>query len=76
MKLNSFDKSKELFLRATKVIPSGISGNKNPAFAVPGSFPYFAESGEGCRYKDVDGTSTSTIWPGMAPLFWATTIQL
>ncbi len=54
-KLYCFDKSLALFERAARVIPSGISGNKNPAFAVPGSFPYFAESGEGCRYRDVDG---------------------
>ncbi len=68
MKLNSFDKSKELFLRATKVIPSGISGNKNPAFAVPGSFPYFAESGEGCRYKDVDGNEYIDYLAGYGPI--------
>ena len=30
MGLYTFERSKEMFLRATRVIPSGISGNKNP----------------------------------------------
>ncbi len=64
----SFDKSVEMFTRATKVIPSGISGNKNPSFAVPGSFPYFAERGEGCRYWDVDGNEFIDYLCGYGPI--------
>lgn len=67
-KLHQFDKSLALFERATKVIPSGISGNKNPAFAVPGSFPYFAETGEGCRYTDVDGNEYIDYLAGYGPI--------
>jgi glutamate-1-semialdehyde 2,1-aminomutase len=68
MGLYTFDGSKEMFLRATKVIPSGISGNKNPAFAVPGSFPYFAERGDGCRYWDVDGNEYIDYLCGYGPI--------
>lgn len=68
MELYRFDQSKALFERATKVIPSGISGNKNPAFAVPGSFPYFAESGKGCRYVDVDGNEYIDYLAGYGPI--------
>lgn len=67
-KLAKFDKSIEMFKRATEVIPSGISGNKNPAFAVPGSFPYFALSGSGCRYKDVDGNEYIDYLAGYGPI--------
>jgi len=64
----SFDKSVDMFTRATKVIPSGISGNKNPAFAVPGTFPYFAERGEGCKYWDVDGNEYIDYLLGYGPI--------
>jgi glutamate-1-semialdehyde 2,1-aminomutase len=47
--------SMALFARAAKVIPGGIYGHTSPAATLPEAFPYYAESGEGCRYKDVDG---------------------
>lgn len=68
MSVYNFEKSVEMFQRATAVIPSGISGNKNPAFAVPGSFPYFAEKGEGCRYWDVDGNEYIDYLAGYGPI--------
>ncbi len=68
MKLYRFDRSQELFARATKVTPSGISGHKNPAFAVPGSFPYYAERAEGCRYWDVDGNEYIDFLAGYGPI--------
>jgi glutamate-1-semialdehyde 2,1-aminomutase len=68
MDLYRFDKSIAMFERATKVIPSGISGNKNPAFAVPGSFPYFADKGRGCRYWDVDGNEYIDFLAGYGPI--------
>lgn len=55
MALYEFNKSIELFKRATKVIPSGIYGHMSPAITVPGSFPYYAARGEGAHYWDVDG---------------------
>ncbi len=54
-KTPSFEKSKEYFLRAAKVIPGAIYGHQTPAITVPGSFPYYAVRGEGAYYWDVDG---------------------
>ena len=68
MSLYSFDESNRMFLRATRVIPTGISGNKNPAFAIPGAFPYFAERGRGCRYVDVDGNEYIDFLCGYGPI--------
>ncbi|MBW2701616.1 MAG: aminotransferase class III-fold pyridoxal phosphate-dependent enzyme [Deltaproteobacteria bacterium] len=56
-KLHSFDQSMALFQRAANVIPGAIPGHLSPALTVPGSFPYYAVRGEGCRYQDVDGNS-------------------
>jgi glutamate-1-semialdehyde 2,1-aminomutase len=48
-------RSDELFLRATKVVPGGIYGHLAPAGGLPKVFPHYAESAEGCRFRDVDG---------------------
>ncbi|MCB1153847.1 MAG: aminotransferase class III-fold pyridoxal phosphate-dependent enzyme [Deltaproteobacteria bacterium] len=45
----------EIFSRAVKVVPQGIYGHQSPALTVPGEFPYYAASGKGPRYTDVDG---------------------
>ena len=50
-----FERSRELLARAVEVIPRGIYGTKSPAMVVPGSFPYYADRGRGCRFYDVDG---------------------
>lgn len=52
------DKSKELFNRATKVIPSGIYGHLGPAeglFIPVSKWPLFAEKAKGSYMWDVDG---------------------
>ena len=52
----SFTKSQELFARATRVIPCGIPGHFSPAPLVPPtSYPFFATSGTGAHFTDVDG---------------------
>lgn len=51
----TYEKSMDLFTRATKVIPSGIYGHESPALVVPGSFPYYVAKGQGSRYWDIDG---------------------
>jgi len=51
----NFRKSTDTFLRATKVIPTGIYGHQTPALLVPGSFPYYTAKASGCRYQDIDG---------------------
>ncbi len=55
METYKFDKSMELFKKATTLIPSGIYGHESPAILVPGSFPYYAERGQGSHYWDIDG---------------------
>jgi len=53
--LYRFDRSIELFERATKVIPCGIYGHHSPAIRTPGATPYYFERGEGSHVWDVDG---------------------
>jgi glutamate-1-semialdehyde 2,1-aminomutase len=66
--MKSFEKTKSLFARASKVIPAGIYGHASPAMMVPGAFPYFAKSAEGCRYQDVDGNSYIDYMCGFGPI--------
>jgi glutamate-1-semialdehyde 2,1-aminomutase len=54
----SHEKSRALFERAAKVIPCGIYGHFSPAPLIPPSdYPFYAESGAGSRFVDVDGNS-------------------
>ena len=51
-------KSREMFNRATKVIPSGIYGHLGPAEGqwIPvNRWPSFAEKAQGSYFWDVDG---------------------
>ena len=66
--MKSFEKNRSLFARASKVIPAGIYGHASPAMMVPGAFPYFAKSAEGCRYQDVDGNSFIDYMCGFGPI--------
>ena len=55
-KLHSYSGNRELFERANRVIPNGISGHFNPVVQKPpGTYPFFVQSGEGARFRDVDG---------------------
>ena len=54
-KLYTFEKSLELFSRATKIIPGGIYGHMSPTVSVPGAVPYYTVKAKGCRYTDPDG---------------------
>ncbi len=52
------DKSRELFTRATKVIPSGVYGHLGPAegqFIPVNKWPVFAEKAKGTYVWDIDG---------------------
>ncbi len=54
--LHDYSGGRALFERANRVIPNGISGHFNPAVQKPpGTYPYFVRSGEGARFRDVDG---------------------
>lgn len=56
MKTYSYKKSHMLFNRAAKVIPCGIYGHFSPAPLIPvGDYPFYAASGKGSRFRDVDG---------------------
>ena len=62
------ERSRQLFERASKVIPGGIYGHASPAATVPGAFPYFAKSGRGSRYTDVDGNEYIDYMCGYRPI--------
>lgn len=58
MKTNTYTKSHEQFLRATKVIPSGIYGHLGPAegcFIPVEAYPMFSERAQGTYFWDLDG---------------------
>ena len=58
MKINNYTKSREAFIRATKVIPSGVYGHLGPAegcFVPVDAFPLFSERAEGTYFWDLDG---------------------
>lgn len=54
-KLYSYNKSMELFEKATTLIPGGLYGHMSPTLMVPGEYPYYTAEAKGCRYRDIDG---------------------
>ncbi len=57
-KINKYPKSRELFDRATKVIPSGVYGHLGPdegCFIPVTAFPLFGEKAQGTYFWDFDG---------------------
>lgn len=57
-KLHDYTKSREAFLRAEKVIPSGVYGHQGPAegcFVPVDAFPFFSERAQGSYFWDIDG---------------------
>lgn len=57
-KINDYTKSHEAFLRAEKVIPSGIYGHQGPAegcFVPVEAFPFFSSRAQGSYFWDIDG---------------------
>jgi glutamate-1-semialdehyde 2,1-aminomutase len=63
-----YQKSVELFRRATRVIPSGIYGFKNPLGSLPGVGPYYTARAEGSRFWDVDGNEYIDFLCGYGPV--------
>ena len=58
MKTYSYDKSREMFTRASKVIPAGIYGHLGPAsgcFVPIDAYPLFSERAKGAYFWDLDG---------------------
>jgi glutamate-1-semialdehyde 2,1-aminomutase len=66
--LYTFTHSEELMARALKVVPSGIHGARHPSNLVPGSYPIFLSSGEGCRVRDVDGNEYIDFMCSFGPI--------
>ena len=57
-RINNYDKSREAFARAMKVIPSGIYGHLGPAegcYTPVEAFPFFSSRAEGTYVWDLDG---------------------
>ena len=57
-KINNYDKSREAFARAMKVIPSGIYGHQGPAegcYTPVEAFPFFSSKAQGAYLWDLDG---------------------
>ena len=57
-KINDYSKSREAFLRAEKVIPSGIYGHQGPTegcFVPVEAFPFFSDRAQGSYFWDIDG---------------------
>ena len=63
-----YQKSHELFERASRVVPCGIYGHTSPAVSLPGAFPYYAQKAEGARYWDVDGNEYIDWMCGYGPM--------
>lgn len=63
-----YERSMELFRRATRVIPGGIYGFKNPISSLPGASPYYAERAAGARFWDVDGNEYLDFLCGYGPV--------
>ena len=58
METYKYDKSKEYFKRAVKVIPAGVYGHLGPAegcFIPISAFPLFSSKAKGAYFWDVDG---------------------
>ncbi len=56
--INTYDKSREAFARAMKVIPSGIYGHQGPAegcYTPVEAFPFFSSKAQGAYLWDLDG---------------------
>ncbi len=56
--INTYDKSREAFARAMKVIPSGIYGHQGPAegcYTPVEAFPFFSSRAQGAYLWDLDG---------------------
>jgi len=56
--INNYDKSRQVFARAMKVIPSGIYGHQGPAegcYTPVEAFPFFSSRAEGAYLWDLDG---------------------
>ncbi|MCK5866807.1 MAG: aminotransferase class III-fold pyridoxal phosphate-dependent enzyme, partial [Mycoplasmataceae bacterium] len=65
----TYKKSKDLFERASEVIPNGIYGHFSPAPLIPASaYPFYIESAQGARITDVDNNEFIDYMCGYGPM--------
>ena len=70
MKINDYSKSREAYLRACKVIPSGIYGHQGPAegcYTPIEAWPMFSSRAEGSYFWDLDGNRMIDYMCGYGP---------
>ena len=70
MKINDYSKSREAYLRACRVIPSGIYGHQGPAegcYTPVEAWPLFSSRAEGSYFWDVDGNRYIDYMCGYGP---------
>lgn len=66
--MKSLQRSRELFERASRVVPGGIYGHQSPRFLVQERYPSFFERGQGARLWDVDGNVYIDYLCGYGPV--------
>lgn len=70
MKINDYSKSREAYLRACKVIPSGIYGHQGPAegcYTPVEAWPLFSQRAKGAYFWDLDGNRMIDYMCGYGP---------
>lgn len=70
MKINDYSKSREAYLRACRVIPSGIYGHQGPAegcYTPVEAWPLFSSRAQGSYFWDVDGNRMIDYMCGYGP---------
>ena len=70
MKINDYSKSREQYLRACKVIPSGIYGHQGPAegcYTPIEAWPMFSSRAQGSYFWDLDGNRMIDYMCGYGP---------
>ena len=69
-KINTYTKSREMFNRAFKVIPSGIYGHQGPSegsYIPNDAFPLFSSKAQGTYFWDLDGNKYIDYMCGYGP---------
>ena len=70
MNINDYSKSREAYLRACKVIPSGIYGHQGPAegcYTPVEAWPLFSQRAKGTYFWDLDGNRMIDYMCGYGP---------
>lgn len=70
MNINDYSKSREAYLRACRVIPSGIYGHQGPAegcYTPVEAWPLFSQRAKGAYFWDLDGNRMIDYMCGYGP---------